>query len=397
MDAGRKLLLKLFNSWQNNPDSQKRKSLPITKNKAQEYYETIDHEDKELLHAYLKNAESAGAIQLVWGKHYDSHLLQKIWLIDGSSLGRFLDVPLARNLAKQAEQDIIAQIPQNQKLTPLLSKILSAWDKNKSAYRIDPGKCEEVIVLLRAIDAVLSERQTGLDLRTFSAREFGDSKIMERIKDRFTRAWNDLHQTAYTSQELYEILGLIKFLSPIYIKGPVSINMGKQWINLCNLPSYLGIPPVNINGLIPEGRPDYVITIENLASYNRYCKEISDNGIVIYSAGFLSPVIASFIQNLDSILSPDIPFYHWGDIDAGGLNIARHIQSQLPKRFLKLHLMNVDVLQEFGKKVPQIGKTLSNGHPSRNEEIENLVKFILKCSPARALEQENLDPCSPKH
>lgn len=395
MEPGHQLLHKLFRLWQGNPDSLRRKSLPINKDRAAVYYQTVNPDEKDQLHDCLRNAEQDGCVSLVWGKYNDSHSLRKIWLTDGEALARFLNIPLARNIATEAEQIILKQLPEIKPWAQdLLNRIVDQWKKDKSAYRISPGEVDEVIVLIKSLNAVRENRQENLDLRTFSAKFLGDSKAMERMRDRFAKAWNEEFKTGLDGQELYEYLGLIKFPPALFIKGPINVRVGQCWLAVDQVPSYLGIVPDTIEEIELTEVPDYVLTIENLSSFNRHCREIQDNGIVIYTAGFLGPTTVPFLKLMDEKTEKSIPFYHWGDIDIGGMKITRHIQSLLKKK-IKLHLMSAEILKKCGKKVDGFSGRLSTSKQSQNPQIESLTENFLANRPYLILEQENIDPVSP--
>lgn len=394
MEPGHQLLHKLFNLWQSNPDGQRRKSLPITRDRAEIYFQTVNPDDKDRLHDSLRCAEKAGCIALEWGKHHDNHLLKKIWLVDGESLANHLGEPLARDIANQSKQAILKEIPNDPWLQEVLSRIVSQWDKNKPAYRIPPGGVEDAVALLTALSAVRDGMQEGLDLRTFSAKTLGDSKAMERMRDRFTRVWNEKFETGLDGPELFESLGLMKFAPLIHLKGPISVKVGHCWLPIHEIPGYLGIPPDTITDIRLVDRPEYLLTIENLASFNRHCREIDDRGIIVYTAGFFGPATAPVLTKLESIVASTVPFYHWGDIDAGGLNIARHVQS-LIQRELELHQMTLDLLHTQGKGADSIGGTLVPRKISCNRQIEALVETLLAGPPYITLEQEAIDPLPP--
>lgn len=391
MNPGYELLLKLFYIWQRNPDGKQRKTLPITKGRAPEYFLTVDPDAKDQLHACLNNAARDGCVELVWGKHFESHLLRKIILLDGGKLGRFLGVPLAREIASGACEELMCHVPKGDLwLSGLVDRIGEKWARGKAAYRIQPGDTGEVKLLIDALDAVNKEKQKNLDLRTFSARFLGDSKAMERIRDRFAKIWNEQFDTGLEPKELFESLGLVKFPPPLFLKGPIKIKTGGGWLDLGLVPSF-GLPPDAIEEIDFSQIPAYVLTIENLASFNRHTREVKDNGLIIYSAGFLGPDTAKVIQNLDRCLELSVPFFHWGDIDAGGLRIANHLQAKI-QRVLRLHLMNPLILSTYGETFDRLPKFKIS---AANPQLQELAEALANNNPPLILEQEIMDPMPP--
>lgn len=388
-----KLLTKLFISWQKNPGCDRTITLPISKKRAGEYYETIRPDDKDQLHACLQNAELDGCVELEWGKYHDSHLLKRIILKSGPLLAKFLNMPLAANVAQGATNSLLQLVPEEQGwIKDVAHQIIEKWSKGESAYRFELGETKEASTFIAALVAVSEGKQQNLDLRTFSAKVLGDSKAMERLKDRFAKVWNDQFDTGLDANELYESLGLLKFPPAVYLKGPCKVKVGSGWLDISTVPSYIGVPPDAIDAIEFFEAPDYVMTIENLASFNRHTREITDKGLIIYSAGFLGPNTASVLRMVDCALT-DVNFYHWGDIDVGGLVIASHVQSVITKK-LQLHLMTTEILDERGKTVDKISARRLSGK-IKNDEISRLAHGLLLNSPPKIVEQETLDPLSP--
>ncbi|KIH76247.1 hypothetical protein SAMN05660860_00139 [Geoalkalibacter ferrihydriticus] len=394
MNPGHDLLRKLFQIWQRNPDGKQRKTLTITKERAPAYFQTIDPDAKDQLHACLKNAAAEGCIELVWGKHFESHLLRKIILLDGETLGRFLGVPLAREIAAEAQAKLMFHVPPEESwLSDLVARVAEKWSRGEAAYRISPGEVGEVKLLIDALGAVKEGKQKGLDLRTFSARVLGDSKAMERMYDRFARIWNEQFDTGLEPKELFESLGLVKFPQPLFFKGPVRIKSGGDWLNMEPLKWGFGIPPDAIEDIAFALMPSYILTIENLASFNRHVREVDDEGLIVFSAGFLNPHTAEVIQTLERKLDSHTPFFHWGDIDVGGLRIANHLQAQI-RRDLRLHLMSPEILSRHGEMVT--GSLPRFRAKSISPQIQDLMDALVSHDPAIILEQESIDPQPPQ-
>ncbi|MDY0189770.1 MAG: DUF2220 family protein [Desulfuromonas sp.] len=393
IEPGQQLLLKLFQYWEQNPASTRRKSLPITKKRAAIYFETINPEDKDNLHACLINAEKQGCVELVWGKYHDSHSLQKIWLVNGEALGRFLNLTLASELVISAQQEVAQALPTVPEwIQRLFERVYAKWQKNLSAYRIMPGDTDSLILLAKALIAVSNNEQADLDLRTFSARILGDSKAMERSRERFSTVWNEEFSTGLNGTELYEYLGLSKFPAAIFIKGPVRVKVGGYWLQVDQVAPFLGIVPDTIEEIAPTIRPDYILTIENLASFNRHCREIQDNGIIFYTAGFMGPQSRRILKLLHKQFDDTIRTFHWGDIDIGGLNIAAHIQWQMEKK-ISLHLMTEELLMHHGQSAKHPLGRHSSFAINNNQHLLHLKQKIMDTG--MILEQENIDPISP--
>lgn len=388
----RELLIKLLDAWQRNPDSSRTTRLPISPARAPQYFAAVLPDDKEALHAGLQEAESAGPITLEWGKGFENHILKRISLIDGPGLANYLGIILAAKHASDSRNFLESELSGKEHwIIDLVGYILERWRRNKGAAGIQPGDVLAGQRLIRAMEAVSAGRHRNLDLRTFSTREFNDSKVMERMLSRFGSVWKRYHPSDLTSDELFETLGLVKFPQPLLLRGPVTLQLAARTLDCDGIRPFVGLPPQAVRGVVLDKLPSFILTIENLASFNRYAAEIQDDGLILYTAGFPAPGVADFLRLLDSTLPASIPFFHWGDIDEGGLKIFNYIQGLLTHS-LKSHLMTADLLALYGQSNQNLRVKEVQRIADKNSEVSFIVEAMLAAVPPKTLEQENIDP-----
>jgi hypothetical protein len=393
--SSRLLLEKLLDTWQRNPERMDKVRLPITRTRAAAYFEVKFPEAKESLHASLEEAAATGVVTLEWGKDYESHVLKRITLIDGPGLADYLGVLLAAKQAEDAREVLLSEITGEAPwVEEWVHNLLDRWSRNQNADGLSPGSLQEARLLVKALEAVAAGRQLDLDLRTFSSKELGYSKAMEGILTRFATVWKKYHPTDLSTDELLDTLGLVKFPQPLLLRGPVTLMLEGRNLDCNGICPFVGLPPKAIIGLIPDCIPDYVLTVENLASFNRYTAEVRDNGLILFTAGFPSPGVADFIRMLDRAMPTDVPFLHWGDMDEGGLKIFAFIQ-ELLRRNLQPHLMTAELLECHGQHKPDLRVKEVQLLAEKNSELAGLVEAILSGNPPRTLEQENVDPAPP--
>lgn len=391
------LLHKLLNTWQGKAEHSRKISLPITEVRAPLYFAATLPDDKEALHAVLREAESEGAIKLEWGRGYEQHILKKIILEDGVRLGQYLGVPLAAKQTVHARNILERELSgQEAWIAEWVEELLDKWGKNQTYAGLSVENLEQARLLVRALEAVAAGKQQNLDIRTFSVRELGASKVMENMLSRFITIWRKYHADTeeLSADELKEALGLVKFPHPLLIRGPIRIQLVNRVIDCTNIEPFMGLSPQSIKEIDKSSTPEFVLTIENFASFSRYTSEVPDNGLIIYTAGFPAPGVVDFLRLLDLTYPIDVPFYHWGDIDEGGLKIFLYIQSVL-SRTLKAHQMTQQLLDAIG----QPNDTLRTDELKRiadvNTETMHIVKAMLSSAPPKTLEQENVEPESP--
>jgi hypothetical protein len=393
---GEELLLKLFKEWESAPNDPRPATITISRHRALPYFQAERLDDKDALHAYLRLAEHEGCIQLTWGKLQTAHLLKRITLRDGVKLASYLGLPVATVEAEKARLELASVLSGKERwIDDLQEEIVGLWRVGEKAHGLTVQQLCEARELLRALEAVCAGKQDGLDLRTFSARYVGDSKAMERMQSRFSRIW----QRQFTgdeldADELYQSLGLSKFPQPILLKGPITIESRAVRFDCSAVRPYIGFPPQAIENLAFPSLPSYVLFIENPASFNRHVAEIEDNGLVLYTAGFPSSRALSLYRLLDEKLPESVNFFHWGDLDLGGLRIMARIQKQLG-RTLHPHLMTLDLLNRHGEAGKNLDSKKLTTLASRHPGVKPPVELILSFDPPKWLEQENVDPSSP--
>ena len=394
---GEELLLKMFRKWEADPDGCAPVTIPITRSSALPYFQAESIDDKDLLHAYLKRAEREGCVELRWGRLNMSHLLERITLSDGVRLAGFLGLPVARVEAEKAWQELQSALSgEKQWLTDLLKEMVALWRVGKSAHGLAVNELREARELLCALEAVCAGKQEGLDLRTFSARYVGDSKAMERMQLRFARIWQkQFPGDELEADQLFQSLGLTKFPLPVLFKGPVTILNRGVAFDCSTARPYIGFPPQGVDDVIFPTIPRYVLFIENPACFNRHVTEVVDDGLVLYTAGFPSSRTLKLYQLLDEKLPESIQFFHWGDLDLGGMRIKARIQTHLRRR-LHPHLMTRDLLEQHGQRYDHINVNKLAALASRHENLKPLIELLLSFNPPLWLEQESVDPRAPE-
>lgn len=136
------------------------------------------------------------------------------------------------------------------------------------------------------------------------------------------------------------------------------------------------------------------MTVENPTSFWRYSTEIDGNYLALLTDGFPArDVLSSMVHLVRHALlpAPETKVYHWGDIDAGGLRIAAHLEDAFGIH-VHLHQMEPKLARALGSPL-QSQKGLEK-LTLRSGEIGQLALWL--CSEeAKMLEQEELDPMPP--
>jgi Uncharacterized protein conserved in bacteria C-term(DUF2220)/Uncharacterized protein conserved in bacteria N-term (DUF3322) len=307
------------------------------------------YDDREELHAILGHAEAERAVKLEFGRRENRHNIEKVVLLDPEPLYRLLGRRKPAEVAAAAGELLVARLSD---LTPefrdALDRVISAWSEKRNLVRdLRPDDIDTAVGVFKAASALLRRRRDdGMDMRTFSRRSTGSSKFVEgnigKIADvlRMVAVLPEYFDAA----DVLAHYGIQKWPHACLLAGPVTYKEMR-------LPAepYIGIAPEMSAHLGVSSRPGWLLTIENLASFNRQVREAAGpRGIVVYTGGFPSDSTLAAILALAGVT--DCPIFHWGDIDGGGIRIAYRIERALADadRRLALHLMTPAIAIEHG-------------------------------------------------
>ncbi len=389
---GRALCLKLLKQ----ADRGGRPTLAIKEASAKDYFNHSDLASRQNIHAFLENAQQAGGLTLEWGRDAASEDLLRLRIADIDKLAQWLGVQRAAVHADQMAQ-ALGPVLENAAswLHQAYQQALQRWRQGRGFIRIANDDVGEALAVFKIALAVSENQQADLDLRRFSVNLLGDSKGIEnrfnRLANllRFNPDWAELEKNA----DLFRLLGLEKFPPPLFIKGPLEIRYGTQQWDISALRPFIGLSPDQANGFRATCRVAYLLTIENLASYQRHVREIDDDGIVIYTAGFPAPALMNLLTQLDQTLPETCLFFHWGDQDVGGLRIFSRVAAACTRRDLIPHLMDQTPIADsrFSKQQRQQLERIQTGQT----EAGRMANRWLCASNPGPVEQEQSNPQQP--
>lgn len=246
------------------------------------------------------------------------------------------------------------------------------------------GSVEEYAKLLKVLSEITNVRQETF-VRDFSIKVLGDSKSFEKMKVTVLSIL-DQYGDFPDREMILQDLNIIKNPGHVFFKGNGTIQISSQEIDLNVLKGDIAIssPLIkNIEKIKVTGKS--VVSVENLTTFNTYRP---NNEFVLYLGGYHNSIRRNFIKLLYA-QNPDIEYYHYGDIDAGGFNILLHLRRKTGVPFKPLH-MDVETLianREYTK-------TLKENDVKRLKKIQigefdEVIAYMLEhnCK----LEQEALD------
>lgn len=256
-------------------------------------------------------------------------------------------VPDIENLLSESDSTFV---PRGKKIKNVIDKIKPFSSFNgaagKYAAKILSNPAEYIesvpynIKLIKCINAVENNKNTCF-IRELSNNVFGDSKVLDDAS-LLNKAVSLLREYYSISDDndTAAVLSYFNINKPdeiIRIKGNITIRSQTSVINLADFFSGIAIPFSSINDILSvtiNGNKSFT-TVENLTTYER-CR---DNA-VMYLGGFASKKQIEFLKKIYAE-NKNAEYFHFGDIDAGGLYIYKNLIDETGIDFQTLYMNGV--------------------------------------------------------
>jgi hypothetical protein len=339
-------------------------------------------------------AERAGAIEIKKGRRERRHLIERVTVKDALALARHLGRSPAQDLADRQSETLMPVAACGEPwVAGIVHDMARRWARGESAYRVPASATESAKEFIALLAAMSKDRARGLDARTFSFKVTGDSKAFDRHAARLADVLAEQRGEPGANADLiWKALGLERFSHPIHLSGCVLVERDYHILVDGRASPFASVHPEMLPHLRLCGKPAVVLTIENYASFNRYVREIKDNALVVYTGGYPSAAVTELLKLLLTMIGTKVSFFHWGDIDAGGLRIFRYLEETLA-RAPRPHLMTRALAEAHGRPA---GRDASLGPIAKSASaIASLAEWLARGERIMHLEQEALDPVSP--
>jgi hypothetical protein len=281
--------------------------------------QTLD--DRDAFHHRMRAAAACGAVTLSWAKQGgDDRPLERVRVADRLALARFLGVNSLEDRVARARGELAPWAGQ-----PRVQEILAAWEARKAVRGLEPEASGELCDALKVIDAVRADSGEDHIVRPLSVRLFGDSKRIEGLRtplDLLTA--ESLVAPARHWEEVFSTLGMKKEPQSFLVSGTGQLLLTSGEVCPVVRP-YVGVANQAVSGFV--GSPAWVMTIENLTTFHQASNLLNgERALLVFTGGMPSPSWVGAYRNILAALPPDVPAYHWGDIDQGGFRIAARIR-----------------------------------------------------------------------
>ena len=395
-DFGKDILNKLLNTYENSKLSKqgckKRISIKLTlKDKELSSYTARDsYNYRDRNDAILAEYERYGFICVVKDKDGDFEAL----ILNVDAVEAIYQYLGRKN--PNIELNAIIAIFNEQKYSGFIADFVNHcldWIANKFSYPKQYfDSAEQLKQILKALNAMMI-LQTETRYRDFSVKVYSDSKVFEEIKRRVAKIVYDFDKNCSVGElnedSIADILAeynLVQNTTYAIIKGDVKISLNEENIDLRKLGTEFCLSDTMIEKLkICSMGVSKILTVENLTSFYQFDDE---QFLVIYLGGFHNHTKRLLIKKVHEF-APNIEYCHYGDIDAGGIYILKHLRRKTAIDF-KAYRMDIASLEAnkcYWKKLTENDR--KRLEKLKDVEFEPLINYMLEnnCK----LEQESMD------
>ncbi|WP_407180439.1 Wadjet anti-phage system protein JetD domain-containing protein [Bradyrhizobium sp. STM 3562] len=388
VDVGVEFLERLLERSERNPD----RSRPASA--APEYDRLSTAQQVSRFHDQMAAAQRFGAVKVERGKRDRGHLIERVRVLDPELLARHLGRPTAPAVAQRVRDELLPVATTGEPwVVSLLDEMTAKWARSEAAYRLTAGQSDAAKEFFTLLASISRQEARGLDARTFSQKATNDTKAFDRHASRLAAVLGvRIGQPGAAADVVWAHIGLERFSHPVHLKGPVAVEGEKGRLIDGRASPFASIHPEMLSRLSVLERPTAVLTIENYASFNRQVREIEDGSLVVYTGGFPAAGVIELLAKVLTTVPADVPFLHWGDVDAGGVRIFRYLEENLP-RGPRPHLMTKELAEKSGQ--PADADLSLASIAGSDSAIRELAEWLAFGTDVRHLEQEALEPESP--
>ena len=240
---------------------------------------------------------------------------------------------------------------------------------NKTAEEREP-------LYRRAFSAQVCTIWNGIAQTKQSESKITPTKRFEKIYQSAVlsvlKQYSPLYEEGMSDEELLTAHGILTYAQTLEFKGAVSYRIddgpaistaAQIYGTMFNKQTLENAVPISIVGI------RQIMTIENKANYEKM--QFRPDTLYIFCHGFFSPLERKFLSRVVELAGTDTEYFHWGDMDYGGIRIFKFLQKNL---FPKLKPWKMDVTDY--KMALQMGASISL-ETDKRERFEQMDAGVL--------------------
>lgn len=296
---------------------------------------------------------------------------------------------LGRKKRDEEQHQILDILKEFENSNPILQNYIDTQRQriadNKNVEYYD-AKCglNDFKDILKAVDFLVKNDEEIL-VRNASLTLYRDSKRLEVVissVESLMRKYGDYEGC----EDVLAECNVVKTPTQVLVKGNAVLNLMGQVLDLSKMDGDIGLSTKSLKDVRSVNvLGNRVVTVENLTSFYTYGNR---DDFVIYLGGFHNSVKRDFIRKVFTENASKL-YMHFGDIDAGGLYILKHLRNRTGIEFVPMY-MDVETLKKYDSCVKPLTKEdlARLKRLKEDTEFDNLISYMLEhnCK----LEQENV-------
>ena len=359
-------------------------------------YTYEDASVRDAYHAAASGLEEKGLVALEW---LDNHLLLKCIALN---LNEISQCYLLARRTHPANRAATVSCTISAQLKEVHSPWIKAWETEVCAraeysYQV-PSFCKENLDLLHDLLSAFQEYdalQGDITMRAFSSKCFHDTKYFERnVRDLFLRIARQYNETlsnacfesTLSDRDQLSLLGIYPRPELYELAGNCILETKHGMIDVGAAPLCgLAIPSTLVDEItqIDLSYVSKITFIENKTNYDEYLlSERSDEELVVYHGGFMSPQKQKFFTLLAQSISDGTILRFWADIDLGGFQMFYQMLSSIPQ-LQPMRMDNLFVVKYHSTGLPRSEEYLlklksvleQNSYPLFSDAIVEILKY----------------------
>ena len=363
-----------------------------------DYWDQHDVRERREANTALLELERLGLVRLHWQKFEEKNWLSAVDLVSEQSGSIYA---ILRRTPRAQQETALRSLLAEQTPVPgwhaaFLNWVHTQVSKSLTIAPLDLQDSQKNAALLLAISTIAQLDEPVLE-RILSIRLFNDSKRLETLLDAILLVLrrHDPDAPLYGKDTNALLLAhhVARVPEHILVAGPLVLQTQDACLDIAPFKPSVGISAATLhNATSITCAARQVLTIENATSFSELATIGPDGTLLVFTSGFASPAILTLLQTLQRT-NPYLKFFHWGDIDVGGLRILEHLRR------------HVTPILPLGMDTTIFNEHLAFGQTLAKEELNALSKLrdhasIEDCVPlmevmistGKKLEQEAVRP-----
>lgn len=248
------------------------------------------------------------------------------------------DLPVIQKLyGQESSVDILQRLKDT--LLTRMNRSSVEWLKEryyqKYLNQINNGTIPKLYDADETLDFLINRiatNKTPIFMRVFSANELGNTKTFEKqYKEHVCNILKycpdfDDAEMSLSNNDILRHFNILTYNNTMEFKGPICYQIENKSYKDDNPFGIIWNTDTLLHATEVSTTAKTVITIENKANF--YAAEFDENILYIFVHGYLSPAEQSVCKQILSV-SPQNKYYHFGDLDFGGINIYKFLKQNI--------------------------------------------------------------------